>query len=145
MHKAVLAVGHFFGAKFKPWQAVKIANGVGKVAKAAGPVLAVVDVALTVATKVAEEKKRKEIQKARESAFNSISSVASDIVSEIDKQYALMEVEAFDNKLNEINAIMEKMVQEAGENTNLVNQFRGLGEELKTIMESIKEVNRATI
>ena len=141
IHKTVLTVGHFFGAKFKPWQAVKIANGVGKVAKAAGPVLAVVDVALTVATKVADEKNRKEVQQARESAFNSISSVASDIITEIDKQYALMEAEAFDQKLDEINSIKEKMVKEAGENSELVNLLRKYGEELKALMENIKGVD----
>jgi predicted GTPase len=40
-HKIVKDVGHFFGAKFEPWQAVKIANVVGKAAKAAGFVITV--------------------------------------------------------------------------------------------------------
>ena len=35
-HSVVKDVGHAFGAKFKPWQAVKIANLIGKAAKAAG-------------------------------------------------------------------------------------------------------------
>lgn len=35
-HKVVLDVGHRFGAKFKPWQAVKIANTIGKAARVAG-------------------------------------------------------------------------------------------------------------
>lgn len=35
-HKIVKDVGHFFGANFEPWQAVKIANVIGKAAKAAG-------------------------------------------------------------------------------------------------------------
>lgn len=140
IHKTVLTVGHFFGTKFKPWQAVKIANGVGKVAKAAGPVLAVVDVAITVATKVMDEKHRKDIELARESAFNSISGVASDIVTEIDKQYALMESEAFDKKLDEINSIKEKMVKQAGENSELVNELRNYGEEVKALFENIKEI-----
>jgi hypothetical protein len=34
-HTVVKDVGHAFGAKFKPWQAVKIANVIGKAAKAA--------------------------------------------------------------------------------------------------------------
>jgi hypothetical protein len=35
-HKTVKDVGHFFGAKFEPWQAVKIADWIGKAAKFAG-------------------------------------------------------------------------------------------------------------
>ena len=140
IHKVVLNVGHFFGAKFKPWQAVKIANGVGKVAKAAGPVFAVVDVAVTVATKVMEEKHRREVQEARETSFNSISSVASDIITEIDKQYALMEIEAFDKKTEDINTIKESMVKEAGENNEFVKQLREYSEEIKALVGSMNEV-----
>lgn len=137
MHKIVLNVGHFFGAKFKPWGAVKIANGIGKVAMFAGPVLALADVAITVGTAIAEEKHLKEIQEAKKNSFNSISSLASDINSEIDKQYALMEAEAFDKKTAEINEIKESMVKEAGENSEFVSVMRGYGEEIKALISNM--------
>lgn len=35
-HKIVLDVGHMFGKKFKPWEAVKIADKIGKAAKVGG-------------------------------------------------------------------------------------------------------------
>jgi hypothetical protein len=35
-HKIVLDVGHWFGKKFKPWEAVKIADKIGKAAKVGG-------------------------------------------------------------------------------------------------------------
>lgn len=35
-HKIVLEVGHMFGKKFRPWEAVKIANKIGKAAKIGG-------------------------------------------------------------------------------------------------------------
>ena len=40
-HQVVLKVGHAFGKKFKPWEAVKTANTIGKVAKVGGVVIAV--------------------------------------------------------------------------------------------------------
>lgn len=40
-HKVVLRVGHAFGKKFKPWEAVKAANKIGKVAKVGGVVIGV--------------------------------------------------------------------------------------------------------
>ena len=137
MHKIVLNVGHFFGAKFKPWGAVKIANNIGKVASFAGPALAIADVAITVGSKIAEEKKLKELQEAKKSSFNSISSIASDLNGEIEKQYALMEAEAFDKKIAEINGIKESMVKEAGENNDFVNLLRGYGEEVKALINGL--------
>ncbi|GAB3246782.1 hypothetical protein GCM10027425_02290 [Alteromonas gracilis] len=35
-HRVVLEVGHAFGKKFKPWEAVKTANTIGKIAKVGG-------------------------------------------------------------------------------------------------------------
>ena len=145
MHKIVLNVGHFFGAKFKPWGAVKIANNIGKVASFAGPALAIADVAITVGSKIAEEKKLKEIQEAKKSSFNSISSIASDLNGEIEKQYALMEAEAFDKKITEINGIKESMVKEAGENNDFVKLLRGYGEEVKTLINSLSDTGDETI
>ncbi len=139
MHKIVLNVGHFFGAKFKPWGAVKIANNIGKVASFAGPALAIADVAITVGSKIAEEKKLKELQEAKKSSFNSISSIASDLNGEIEKQYALMEAEAFDKKIAEINGIKESMVKEAGENNEFVNLLRGYGEEVKALLNGLSD------
>lgn len=40
-HQVVLKVGHAFGKKFKPWEAVKKANTIGKVAKVGGVAFAV--------------------------------------------------------------------------------------------------------
>jgi small GTP-binding protein len=40
-HQIVLKVGHAFGKKFKPWEAARAANNIGKVAKVGGAVIAV--------------------------------------------------------------------------------------------------------
>lgn len=40
-HQVVLKVGHAFGKKFKPWEAVRTANTIGKFAKVGGVVLSV--------------------------------------------------------------------------------------------------------
>lgn len=145
MHKIVLNVGHFFGAKFKPWGAVKIANKIGKVASIAGPVLAIADVVVTAGTKIVEEKRIKDIKDAKKSSFNSISSIASDINGEIEKQYALMEAEAFDKKMSEINAIKESMAKEAGENNDFVNMLRGYSEEIKVLLDSLSNTGDVVV
>ena len=40
-HKIVLDLGHRFGYKFNPWQAVRIADRLGRVVKVAGPLIAI--------------------------------------------------------------------------------------------------------
>lgn len=40
-HQIVIKVGHAFGKKFKPWEAVRTANTIGKVAKVGGVAIAV--------------------------------------------------------------------------------------------------------
>ena len=52
-HKIVLDVGHLFGAKFKPWGAVRIADNIGKVVKVAGFAL---PIALEVGSVVREDR-----------------------------------------------------------------------------------------
>lgn len=68
-HELVLQVGHFFGKKFKPWEAVKTANTVGKVANVAGKVAKVGSVVIPIATETyavfAEERAAVEAERAR--------------------------------------------------------------------------------
>lgn len=61
-HKVVLDVGHAFGKKFKPWEAVKTANRLGQVAKVGGAALVV---AGETAGVLLEERARVEREKAR--------------------------------------------------------------------------------
>jgi signal recognition particle receptor subunit beta len=61
-HKVVLDVGHAFGKKFKPWEAVKVANRLGQVAKVGGAVLVV---AGETAGVLLEERARVAFEKAR--------------------------------------------------------------------------------
>ena len=47
MHTGVLRVGHFFGRSFRPWEAVKIARGIGTAAAVLSAAMVVLDIALT--------------------------------------------------------------------------------------------------
>ena len=48
-HELVLKVGHFFGKKFRPWEAVKVADKVGRAANMAGKVAKVGGVVIPIA------------------------------------------------------------------------------------------------
>ncbi|MCZ2811804.1 50S ribosome-binding GTPase [Modestobacter sp. VKM Ac-2979] len=61
-HAVVLKVGHAFGKKFKPWEAVKTANNIGRAAKVGGAVIAIGVEAYTI---VADERAAVQAERAR--------------------------------------------------------------------------------
>jgi hypothetical protein len=61
-HAVVLKVGHAFGKTFKPWEAVKTANNIGRAAKVGGAVIAIGVEAYAV---VAEERAAVQAERAR--------------------------------------------------------------------------------
>ncbi|QGG41849.1 GTPase [Aeromicrobium yanjiei] len=87
-HKIVTEVGHRFGVKFKPWQAARTSNYIGKAAKGAGTAI---QVGLVLNDAVFEERRRRELDRARRTRrANMVSEVttqanliAADLVDEV--------------------------------------------------------------
>ncbi|MBC7007058.1 50S ribosome-binding GTPase [Pseudoalteromonas sp. BZK2] len=65
LHKAVLEIGHFFGAKFKPYQAINIAEKIGSAAKFIGPVMALIGVVVQINDDIQQEKRAANLIAAR--------------------------------------------------------------------------------
>lgn len=65
LHKAVLEVGHFFGTKFKPYQAINIAEKIGSAAKFIGPVMALIGVIVQINDDIQQEKRAADLISAR--------------------------------------------------------------------------------
>ena len=81
-HGAVLNVGHMMGHSFRPWEAVKLARGIG----AAGAVLSVSGIALGIGLQIwqdrQEEKQNQEFQRARQAIRADYAKVVRDIEEE---------------------------------------------------------------
>ncbi len=121
LSQAVIQMGYYFGKSFKPVELAGSAGKIAKIGKVVGPVMAAVDVALVIADKAIEEGKIREIREAKKRCFNAVSSVASDIIKELEKQYFLMESEVFDSKIGEVSEIKSNMIKES-ENTEDISQ-----------------------
>lgn len=65
LHKTVLEVGRFFGTKFKPHQAIKVADGLGKAAKVTAPLMAFLSVGVQINDDLQQEKRVKALLSAR--------------------------------------------------------------------------------
>ena len=137
LHNVVLNVGHFFGASFKPWQAVNIASKIGKVANCLGPILSGISVLIDIGSKVKQEQDLKQVQDAKMDTFNQFSSIASDIVSSIENQFKLCESEVFDSKTKEIDDIRKSLIQNNDNNSEYVSKLKKYREELYLLTSDI--------
>lgn len=142
LHNIVLDVGHFFGKSFKPWEAVKITNKIGKVANALGPLLSAVSVAIDVGEKVNEEKQIKEIKKCRDEIFNQFSSIIQDIIEEINSNYKKCEKLLFDDRVTDIDNIIEKMIKTCEINSKYKENLQECGNQLMKLIYRIDEENK---
>ena len=131
LHSIVLKVGHFFGKTFKPWQAVKTASKIGRFAKVLGPALSVIGGALDIATVVHDDRMAKKISQTRQEAFNTLSSIASDLCNQILKQYKDFGKDAFDSKLKEVEHIRAQMVATNNSNVEYVGELKALRQEIE--------------
>ncbi len=133
MHDLVLNIGRFFGHKFKPWEAVKIAGEIGKVAQAVGAILSV----LTIFIELRNERKQKEAEEkmrnARYMVRNSFNEAENEINMNFDEltQCWISEnidpkIKEIDSKIDEINQICEIQNKEYKNISALLDETRQL-------------------
>lgn len=134
LSQAVIQMGYYFGKSFKPVELAGSAGKIAKIGKVVGPVMAAVDVALVIADKAIEEGKIREIREAKKRCFNAVSSVASDIIKELEKQYFLMESEVFDSKIGEVSEIKSNMIKESEDTEDISQKLKEMDALLKGIL-----------
>jgi len=125
LHKGVLAVGEFVGFKFKPWQAVNIAKGIGNGAKFLGPALALVSLGIDVMAINEERKREKEMAEVRRDITSQFQSLGKNlerqielqlyefetqVYGEIEKQIALARQQQ-ENTITESNVWMKELIE----------------------------------
>lgn len=109
MHKIVLDVGHFFGHKFVPWEAVKWAKNIGLAGKAIGCLGAVVGVGLQIFNDKQEDKTGKQILEARSSIRNYYYNVADTINMKFDEQMQCYVEENIDKEISQLDAMQQQI------------------------------------
>jgi len=138
-HKTIYSVGKFFGHKFKPWEAVKTAGKVGKVAKFAGPILGVVSIGLDVYANEKEERQRIEIQKAKNRFFTTIKEFADNIVEQIKKGILEYITNSYDQKMEDLNNQIVEIVNNDSTNSKLKDAINKLDTEYIEFIEIIEK------
>jgi len=139
LHELVLKIGHYFGKSFRPWEALKIAGKIGKVAKVLGPILSGLSVIIDIAQVFRSKKQNEEIQNAKEQALVQFSGLASDLVEQFNDAYSELEKELFDAQIEEISNARNNLVKANDNNNGYVTRLKELRSEVNSVIAEIAE------
>ena len=132
-HDAVLNVGHMMGHSFRPWEAVKLARGIGT----AGAVLSVAGIALGIGLQIwqdrQEEKQNQEFQQARQAIRAGYAKNVKDIEEEARGVLAefiatnlsepLEQIREYADELNTARQVQNRHLQHLAEISNRTRQL----------------------
>ena len=136
IHNVVLNVGHAFGVKFRPWQAVNIAKNIGNVAKILGPVISVIGLAIDLKDSVKESVEDKKVERARIECRQSFSDMESDVerqyMEELSKMFSV-----YDDVTQQVQEDREKVQKIMKKDDQTVKKLLDIRRDLMDIQRSI--------
>lgn len=139
LHKAVLEVGHFFGKSFGPWQAVRWASNIAKVAKFGVPVVAMgIDIWMQFREDSKENKRLQQI-KASKNQFVSAYQVEINKVIDQFKNYLAQVFDNYNNKLDEVNRSKAELIEVSNRNDITIKKIDELDAEYADFIEIIDD------
>ena len=122
-HTVVYNVGKFFGVKFKPWGAVKIARYIGN----AGRVISAVGGVLGVVAQIAEDRQQDQYRIQLRDARNGVRSAYRDSALAIQAaQFEAFLADFYDSELQAIDETVEGLVGKRGERKSGADTFGAL-------------------
>ena len=137
-HQLILKVGHFFGHKFRPWEAVKIAGKVGKFGKILGVGGALIGVGLQIWEDQQEEKLERQLLAYRSDIRNTFGEAANVIEMHFDENTQSWiednlssNIKQIDDQIKDIEDTIDNQEQEYKLYHTLLNRARNLIAELQ--------------
>jgi hypothetical protein len=135
-HRVVKDVGHAFGAKFKPWQAVKIADTIGKAARVGGFAIQVGAAAYGVWQ---DERRARAEQVASErqhaALITEIMAHADGIAADARRQLAALTEPIFDQILTPIRAQQEEILKARASRSAGATELASISSEAERLLQ----------
>ncbi len=125
-HSAILAIGRTFGHSFRPWEAVRLTQTLGRAAGVLGIAATVLGVALEVKEEIDLRKREQEVLEARQ-----------DVRAEFDRIASVVEREALENSEA---AIRELLVEPLDAITKARDELNAVREERNERLERLNRV-----
>lgn len=137
-HDAVLKVGHFFGHKFKPWEAVKWTRGIGVAGKAVGVVGAIGGIFIQYYGDKQEKKVEDQLRDARSSIRSKFDEVANVIDMKFDEETQTWVEENLGSKISDIDGKLKELSDLAQNQDIESKQYASLLERTRLVIKDIQ-------
>lgn len=138
LHKMVLDVGHFFGKSFGPWQAVRWASNIAKVAKFGIPVVsASIEIWMQFREDSKENKRLEQIKSAKNQFVSTYQEEINKVAEQFEK-YLLQVFGNYTNKLEEINHSKTELLEASNKNDITIKKISELDAEYADFIEAIE-------
>lgn len=137
LHEAVIGIGHFFGKNFKPWEGVRWASNIAKVAKFGVPVItAGIDIWMQFREDSKENKRLNQIKESKNQFVTAYQSEINKIKSQFEK-YLYTVLNNYVNKRDEINKSKEELILASKRNDQITHDIKDLEGEYVDFIEVI--------
>ncbi|MCL4755146.1 MAG: 50S ribosome-binding GTPase [Myxococcales bacterium] len=136
-HKAVYNVGKFFGVKFQPWGAVKVARAVGN----AGRVISAIGGVLAVVAQIAEDRQqeqhRLQLRNARDGVRSAYRDSALSVQAAFWEQFESFLGDFYDSELLAIDGLVEDLVGKRTERRSGADSFQSMEQRAAKLIDQI--------
>lgn len=136
-HKAVYNVGKFFGVKFKPWGAVKVARAIGN----AGRVISAVGGVLAVVAQIAEDRQqeqyRLQLRDARDGVRAAYWDSALSVQAAFWEQFESFLSDFYDSELLSIDETVEDLIGKSNDRKSGAEAFQALERRAANLIDQI--------
>ncbi|GIV04403.1 MAG: hypothetical protein KatS3mg015_3233 [Fimbriimonadales bacterium] len=138
-HKVVYNVGKFFGVKFRPWGAVKVARAIGN----AGRIIAAVGGVLAVVAQIAEEKQLDEYRLQLREARDGIRAAYRESVLEIERAFWVrfeeFNKDFYESELEAVDDTLADLVGQRSGRKEAANDFSFIASECTQLIQKIQD------
>jgi hypothetical protein len=133
----VYNVGKFFGVKFQPWGAVKVARAIGN----AGLVISAVGGVLAVVGQIAEDRQQEQyriqLRNARDGVRSAYRDSALSVRDAFWEQFELFLADFYDSELRAIEEIVDDLIGKQSERKSGANSFQSLEQRASKLIDQI--------
>lgn len=140
LHSAIKEVGGFFGYKFKAWEAVKIADKIGKGAKFLGPAMAIFGVGMQIYDDYQQSEHAKEVLKTKRDIRKTYKEYSDSVRKSIDVQLEKVLDVGFDLPITNIDEALQEIRSQAEGKSDSANALRAQLEDVIRLREEIQSL-----
>lgn len=138
LHNAVKEIGGFFGYKFKAWEALKIADKIGKGAKFLGPAMAIFGVGMQIYDDYQQAEHAKKILQIKRDIRKNFKEYSEAVRESMDIQLKEVLEMGFDLPITNIDEALHEIRSQVEGKSDSANALRAQLDEVKNLREEIQ-------